>query len=134
MRIKHESPSGVTKVDAGILPEARSNAQYPNDSEQPSEIAPTPRMLYHTAINPSIPRSRIAHQPDIPDECPDCGSERVVRKRSIFGIIFGWAMVMIGFLGAIPTLGVSIIVGLWGVFLMVPRLRCKSCGWNKRTT
>jgi DNA-directed RNA polymerase subunit RPC12/RpoP len=91
-------------------------------------------MLYQTATNPSRSRYTIAYQSDIPAECPDCGSDRVIRKRSIFGVIIGWTFVMIGFLGAIPTLGVSIILGLWGVFLMVPKLRCKACGWKKRTT
>lgn len=57
-----------------------------------------------------------------------------MRRRSIFGLGFGWALVMIGFLGAIPTLGVSIIAAIWGVFLMVPKHRCKDCGWKKRTT
>jgi predicted RNA-binding Zn-ribbon protein involved in translation (DUF1610 family) len=91
-------------------------------------------MLYQTATSSSPSRYPIADQPDIPAECPDCGSERVIRKRSIFGVIFGWALVMIGFLGAIPTMGVSIIVGIWGVFMMVPKFRCKACGWKKRTT
>lgn len=65
-------------------------------------------------------------------ECPECNSERVVRRRSIFGVIFGWSLVMIGFVGAIPTLGVSGILALWGVFLMVPKHRCKDCGWKRR--
>jgi hypothetical protein len=55
-----------------------------------------------------------------------------VRRRSVFGVIFGWALVMVGFVGAIPTLGVSGILALWGVFLMVPKHRCKDCGWKRR--
>ena len=69
-----------------------------------------------------------------PAECPDCGSDRVVRSRSFFGLVFGWALVMVGFVAAIPTLGVSCIVAIWGVFLMVPKHRCKDCGWKRRTT
>ncbi len=55
------------------------------------------------------------------------------KKRSFFGVIFGWLLIMVGFLAFFPTLGVSFIAAVFGVFLMVPRHRCSDCGWNRRT-
>ncbi|MFP4598415.1 MAG: hypothetical protein ACOC9W_01905 [Persicimonas sp.] len=48
-------------------------------------------------------------------------------------MIFGWLLIMVGFLAFFPTLGVSFIAAVFGVFLMVPRHRCSDCGWNRRT-
>ncbi len=39
---------------------------------------------------------------------------------------------MVGFLAAFPTVCASFILAVWGVFLMLPRHRCKDCGWKKR--
>lgn len=69
---------------------------------------------------------------EIPDECPDCESTRVHRGRSLPGLIFGALLVLFGFLAFFPTLGVSFIAAIFGVFMMVPRHRCDECGWSRR--
>jgi hypothetical protein len=48
-------------------------------------------------------------------------------------VIFGSLLVLIGFLAFFPTLGISFIAAVFGVFMIVPRHRCKDCGWSERT-
>ncbi|MEZ4460291.1 MAG: hypothetical protein R3E66_11310 [bacterium] len=42
----------------------------------------------------------------------------------------GALMVFVSFLLFLPTLGVSFILGVYGVFMMVPRAECPSCDWK----
>ena len=73
----------------------------------------------------------IARATDI-EACPECDADALVRRRSWIGFPIGAVLLMVGFLAAIPTLGFSFVVSLYGVFLMVPRTRCRKCGWKKR--
>lgn len=83
-------------------------------------------------MHQSLEEAAIAHHRQQPDACPDCGSEHIVTGRSIFGVVMGAILVLVGFLAAFPTLCASFILSVWGVFMMSPRHRCKSCGWKKR--
>lgn len=67
-----------------------------------------------------------------PDLCPECGSDRLARGRSLFRALGGFAIVIICGLLALPTLGVSLIFMIWGVFLILERTTCRDCGWSKR--
>lgn len=56
----------------------------------------------------------------------------MARSRSLFGFVAGALLVLFGFLAFFPTLGVSFIAAVFGVFMMMPRHRCGECGWNER--
>lgn len=68
-----------------------------------------------------------------PPTCPECDSERLRHGRRPIGYPVGALFVLIGFLAALPTLGFSFILTLFGVFLMVPRTRCRDCGYSERS-
>ncbi|TDP73579.1 hypothetical protein [Bradymonas sediminis] len=74
----------------------------------------------------------IAHSITAPAHCPECGSDSVHTRRSIIGVVFGWILVTVGFLAAFPTMCISFILSIWGVFLIMPKHRCKDCRWKTR--
>ncbi|MEC9396930.1 MAG: hypothetical protein VYE40_17380 [Myxococcota bacterium] len=64
-----------------------------------------------------------------PSHCPECSSSRIVVKRSWPRVFAGVMIVLAMGLIAVPTLGVSLIFMLWGVFLIKERPICQECGW-----
>jgi len=48
------------------------------------------------------------------------------------GVLGGWCLVVVGFLAAFPTMCISFILSIWGVFLILPKHRCKDCDWKAR--
>ena len=64
------------------------------------------------------------------DACPECGSQELVRGRAWVRATLGVGIVILGCALAIPTLGGSLVLTLWGVFLVIERTRCRECGWR----
>ena len=64
--------------------------------------------------------------------CPDCGDTGLRRKRPILGALFGGLLILVGFAFFLPTLGLSLVLSLWGVLIAVPRMVCGVCGWERR--
>ena len=67
--------------------------------------------------------------PDKPSKGPECSSTDVVIRRSWPRVFAGIFIVLAMGLIAVPTLGVSLIFMLWGVFLIKERPICQDCGW-----
>lgn len=64
--------------------------------------------------------------------CPACGSPELRRKRPIFGALAGGVLIVLGLAFFLPTVGLSIVLSLWGVLIAVPRMICETCGWERR--
>jgi hypothetical protein len=62
--------------------------------------------------------------------CPRCKTPTLA-KRTLWRLLLGAALVFLSFLLFFPTVGVSFILGIYGVFLMVPRRECAQCGWHE---
>lgn len=43
----------------------------------------------------------------------------------------GAFLVLMAFLLFFPTIGVSFILGVYGVFMMIPRRECVACQWHE---
>lgn len=68
--------------------------------------------------------------PNIPERCPECGGQDLKRGRAWLRALGGFVIVILGCLFAIPTLGLSLVFTLWGVFLIIERTTCRECGWQ----
>lgn len=69
------------------------------------------------------------NQIKIPKKCAQCGSEQVRLKRSWPKVAAGVLIVLVSCALAIPTLGVSLIFMIWGIFLVRQNPTCAECGW-----
>jgi len=67
---------------------------------------------------------------NFPKKCPECHSTKIEKRRSIFRILLGMVLIFLGIVFAIPTVGLSLVLLLWGVFLTAPRPACAECGWK----
>ena len=59
--------------------------------------------------------------------CPVCQTPMVLKRQPLHTLL-GVVIVVICGLLAVPTLGVSLIFMLWGIFLLEARPQCPSCG------
>ena len=67
-----------------------------------------------------------------PETCPECKGTRIKTSRRPLASLVGIVIVFLGSAVAIPTFGLSLIVVIWGVFLTLPKHRCKDCGWSQK--
>jgi len=63
-------------------------------------------------------------------KCPKCQTE-TIPVGSHFRKAFGALLVFASFLLFFPTIGVSFILGVYGVFMTIPRKECPSCKWHE---
>lgn len=61
--------------------------------------------------------------------CPQCGCEQLEPHRALWRVAVGLVLAGVGVLGALFTLGLTLVFALVGMALLMPRLRCTRCGW-----
>ncbi len=62
------------------------------------------------------------------DTCPRCGCERV--PPSVAARISSWPLIGVGIVLAIPTIGLSLVATVYGVFLRQSTCRCDERALN----
>lgn len=65
-----------------------------------------------------------------PTRCPQCRAD-LEERRPIWKLLMGAFLVLMAFLLFLPTIGVSFILGVYGVFMMIPRRECVACQWHE---
>lgn len=63
--------------------------------------------------------------------CPECGAEDLKTSRALWRLLVGGPIALVGLALALPTLGVTLVLFIWGVFIVQPRKRCTRCGWKQ---
>lgn len=51
-------------------------------------------------------------------------------KRVWWKVVAGVLITLLCTALALPTLGVSVVPMIWGIFLILKRPRCQDCGWE----
>ena len=63
-------------------------------------------------------------------KCPECGGDTEYHRK-IWKIVVGALLVFLSVLLFMPTFAFSLVLAVYGVYLIAGRRECVACGWRE---
>ena len=63
-------------------------------------------------------------------KCPECGGD-TEHRRKVWKIVLGALLVFLSVLLFMPTFTFSLVLAVYGVYLIAGSRECAACGWRE---